>query len=273
MRLINQTVSRRTRFALGAVPFVVLIVVYAVASDMRRAENPADKLLPSLGAMSDAFARMAFSPDRRSGNYLLWADTADSLFRLGLGVSISAFLALCLGIVIGFIPNVRAGLAPIVAAISLVPPLAVLPILFITFGLGELAKVALIIVGIMPVMTRSMAQSVSEIPSEQIIKAQTLGASTWQMIVRIVLPQVLPKLITATRLALGPAWIFLISAEAIAATGGLGYRIFLVRRYLAMDIILPYVVWITLLAFALDQCLRAASRRAFGWAHLSGGEL
>ncbi len=52
-----------------------------------------------------------------------------------------------------------------------------------------------------------------------------------------------------------PAWIFLISAEAIASTGGLGYRIFLVRRYLAMDVILPYVAWITLIAFALDRLL------------------
>ncbi|AXS41342.1 ABC transporter permease [Breoghania sp. L-A4] len=273
MRLINQTVSRRGRFLLGAIPFVALIAVYAVASHIRRAENPADKLLPSLGAMSDAFVRMAFSPEKRSGDYLLWADTADSLVRLGLGVAISALLALCVGIAIGFIPKVRAGLAPVVAAISLIPPLAVLPILFIVFGLGELAKVALIIIGIMPVMTRSMAQAVGEIPTEQIVKAQTLGASTWQMIVRVVLPQVVPKLITATRLALGPAWIFLISAEAIAATGGLGYRIFLVRRYLAMDIILPYVAWITCLAFLLDQALRGVSRRLFAWAHLSGGEL
>ena len=57
------------------------------------------------------------------------------------------------------------------------------------------------------------------------------------------------------RLGLVPAWIFLISAEAIASTGGLGYRIFLVRRYLAMDVILPYVAWITLLAYALDRLL------------------
>ena len=60
------------------------------------------------------------------------------------------------------------------------------------------------------------------------------------------------------RLGLVPAWIFLISAEAIASTGGLGYRIFLVRRYLAMDVILPYVAWITLLAYALDRLLLPA---------------
>jgi NitT/TauT family transport system permease protein len=68
------------------------------------------------------------------------------------------------------------------------------------------------------------------------------------------------------RLALGPAWLFLIAAEAIASTDGLGYRIFLVRRYLAMDVILVYVAWITVLAFLLDRLLAAASRRLYPWA-------
>ena len=81
------------------------------------------------------------------------------------------------------------------------------------------------------------------------------------------LPQVLPRLIDAVRLTLGAAWLFLIAAEAIAATDGLGYRIFLVRRYLAMDVILPYVLWITLLAFLTDALLRFVSRRAFPWFH------
>ena len=66
----------------------------------------------------------------------------------------------------------------------------------------------------------------------------------------MVIPQTLPRRSCGLRLTLGPAWLFLIAAEAIAATDGLGYRIFLVRRYLAMDVILPYVAWITLLAYA-----------------------
>ena len=77
----------------------------------------------------------------------------------------------------------------------------------------------------------------------------------------------MPRLIQAIRLSLGPAWLFLIAAEAIAAEQGLGYRIFLVRRYLAMDIILPYVAWISLLATATDALLLLISRRAFPWAH------
>ena len=70
-----------------------------------------------------------------------------------------------------------------------------------------------------------------------------------------------------SRLSLGSAWLFLIAAEAIAAQEGLGYRIFLVRRYLSMDIILPYVVWIATLAFMLDFILRKISVRSFPWFH------
>ena len=156
-------------------------------------------------------------------------------------------------------------MGPIVAVVAMIPPLAVLPILFITLGLGEVAKVALIVLGVTPVMVRDLAFRVAEIPSELILKAQTLGASTWQLLLRVVLPMLLPKLIRALRLALGPAWLFLIAAEAIASTEGLGYRIFLVRRFLAMDVILPYVAWITLLAFTMDWLLGRLNRRLFAW--------
>jgi NitT/TauT family transport system permease protein len=75
----------------------------------------------------------------------------------------------------------------------------------------------------------------------------------------------MPRLIIAVRLSLGAAWLFLIAAEAIAADEGLGYRIFLVRRYLAMDVILPYVLWITFLGFTLDWLLRQAQQRFYPW--------
>ena len=63
-----------------------------------------------------------------------------------------------------------------------------------------------------------------------------------QVVYRVILPQVMPRLLDAVRISLGAAWLFLIAAEAIASTDGLGYRIFLVRRYLAMDVIIPYVL-------------------------------
>jgi len=169
--------------------------------------------------------------------------------------------------VLGILPPVRATFGPLVTGIAVIPPIALLPILFIAFGLGETAKVALIVVGIAPFMMRDIAAHIGALPREQIIKAQTLGASSWQVMIRVALPQAMPRLIQAVRLSLGPAWVFLISAEAIAADIGLGYRIFLVRRYLSMDIILPYVAWIALLAVVMDLALTWASNRLFPWAH------
>jgi NitT/TauT family transport system permease protein len=273
MRLINQQPSRAERIVVGALPFALLLTAYAIGSHLRLSENPNDKLLPSFGQIAQAMYAMAFVPEQRSGDYLLWTDTLASLERLFYGVGIAAMAAVLLGLTSGLIPRVRAGLAPFVAAISLIPPITILPVLFIIFGLGETSKIMLITLGTAPVMIRYLAQQVTEIPLEQIVKAQTLGASTWQIALRVALPQIMPKLITCTRLSLVPAWIFLISAEAIASTDGLGYRIFLVRRYLAMDIILPYVAWITLIAFTLDRLLHLYSKRRYPWAHIEGGAL
>lgn len=266
-KLINRVPNRTARWILGIIPFVFCLVVYLGASNARLAENPNDKLLPSFASFADAIDRFAFTEDRRTGEYLLWQDTSSSLWRLALGIGVSALLALVLGILNGAIPYLRAPLSPFITAISLIPPMAILPILFIVFGLGELAKVMLIVIGIAPFLIRDVQQRALEIPAEQLIKAQTLGANTWQIILRVILPQVMPRLLASVRLSLGAAWLFLIAAEAIASTDGLGYRIFLVRRYLAMDVILPYVAWITLLAFALDYALRKISQICYPWFH------
>jgi len=264
-RIINQRPGRTGAFFPAALPFLVVIAAYVTSSGIRLEANPNDKLLPALSTIGDAVVRMAFEPDRRTGEVLLWLDTRASLARLAIGLGVASALGLVFGIATGLVPLVRAGLAPFIAALSMIPPLAVLPILFIVFGLGELSKVVLIVIGVAPFIARDVALRVGELPDEQIVKAQTLGASSWQIVIRVVLPQVLPRLIDAIRLSLGPAWLFLIAAEAIAAQEGLGYRIFLVRRYLAMDVILPYVAWITFLAYLGDLALRMIQARRFAW--------
>jgi NitT/TauT family transport system permease protein len=265
-RLVNRRLTRGGLFGLGMLPFVLVIAAYLAGSHARLAENPGDKLLPSASTLAATMHRYAFEEDERSGDILFWTDTAASLRRILLALGASALIGVTLGVAIGVIPHVRAVLAPFIAAVSLIPPLAILPILFIVAGLGELAKVLLIIIGVAPVIVRDLALRTQELPTEQMIKAQTLGASSWLLILRVVLPQTWPRLIDALRLCLGSAWLFLIASEAIASTDGLGYRIFLVRRYLAMDVILPYVAWITLLAFAMDALLRLARSKLFPWA-------
>ncbi|MEJ2061276.1 MAG: ABC transporter permease [Gammaproteobacteria bacterium] len=269
-RLINQNPGKGSALLIGALPFILLLVIYLVSSAIRLEANPSDKLLPSLQSMVETMHYYAFQADRRTGEFLLWADTLASLERLGLGVGLSALLGLFVGIAVGTIPYIRSGAGPLLSAFSLIPPLAILPVLFIIFGLGETAKVVLIVFGIAPFIARDIALRVTELPREQIIKAQTLGASSWLLVLRVILPQMWPRLIDSVRLSLGAAWLFLIAAEAIAATNGLGYRIFLVRRYLAMDVIIPYVLWITFLAYLMDYLLRLLSQKAFRWYHAGG---
>jgi NitT/TauT family transport system permease protein len=272
MRLINQQFSPPARAALMLAPFVLLIIVYFIGSAARLAENPGDKLLPAMSSIANAVDLMAFTPDRRTGEYLLWSDTWSSLKRLGAGLGISTLLALVVGISIGILPFFRALLAPFVSFISMVPPLALLPILFISLGLGETSKIALIVIGVAPIMIRDLAQTVLALPREQIVKAETLSASSWLIALRIVLPQALPRLLGSLRLQLGPAFLFLIAAEAISADSGLGYRIFLVRRYLSMDVIFPYVAWITFLAASADFAIDRFRRWLFPWSELEGGK-
>ncbi|HSX51292.1 MAG TPA: ABC transporter permease [Cellvibrio sp.] len=264
-RLINLTPSKPLKLLLGVLPFVLLLIVYLVASDARLAENANDKLLPSFAQMGDAISNLAFEPSKRSGEYLFWQDTLSSLYRLSLGIFIAAVLGFSIGLLTGAIPTIYSPIAPLLTVVSLVPPMALLPVLFIVFGLGEVSKVALIVIGVFPFIARDIQRCTQEIPLEQLVKAQTLGASTWQILVRVLIPQLLPRLINAVRLSLGAGWLFLIAAEAIASTDGLGYRIFLVRRYMSMDVILPYVAWITLLAFLVDWLLAKLSAKCFPW--------
>ena len=253
------------KWALAAIPFVLALAAYMIAADIRHEANPADKLLPTVGQMANAMERMAFTPAKRSGEYQMLGDTLSSLERLGTGVLIATVLGLLLGLNMGLFPGMRALGQSALTFFSMVPPLAILPILFIMVGVDELAKVTLIVIGIFPLIARDTLMAVEKVPREQITKALTLGASQLDLTYRIVLPQIAPRLLESVRLALGAAWLFLIAAEAIAATDGLGYRIFLVRRYLAMDVIIPYVLWITLLGFSFDWLLRFATRRLFPW--------
>ena len=187
-RLVNRHPSRASALVLGVLPLALLALAYLIGSDARLAANPGDKLLPSLATLVDTTQRLATQPDARSGDILLWTDTAASLRRLAWGVGVSAVLGFAVGVAMGLVPLLRATFGPLTAVLSMIPPLALLPILFIVLGLGELSKIVLIGFGVAPFLMRDLAQRAAEIPREQLIKAQTLGASTWQIALRVVIP-------------------------------------------------------------------------------------
>src|SRR5512145_1140537 len=103
MRAINLRPSGTWRLALALLPFLLLLA-YVIGSHIRLAENPNDKLLPSFADMGETIYAYAFEADPRTGQYLLWSDTAASLTRLLIGLAISVTFALVDGILIGLLP-------------------------------------------------------------------------------------------------------------------------------------------------------------------------
>ncbi len=261
---IYANLPRWLKTLLAILPFAFIISGYIVIADQRHEENPNDKVTPTPQQLVDGFWRTATEPDR-DGKIRLWVDTFVSLRRLGIGVLLATVVGILFGLHLGVMPFFEATFLRFVTFFDKIPALAMLPILFITLGLEETAKVALIFIGIVPTITLDTYLRAKEIPQEQFVKAFTLGASDFEVTYKVVLPQIFPKALDSVRLNLKGAWLFLIAAESIAATEGLGYRIFVVRRYLAMDIIIPYVIWIALLAFLMDFLLRLWVTKGFKW--------
>jgi len=270
-KIIGSPLPRTTRILLGVIPIVLLAAAYVYFSWERHQENPMDRLMPNLAQLKAGLLEIS-TPDKRTEKVWLLVDTQASLWRLAQGMGWGLGIAVVLGVLMGVFSTVNALLSPVVTALAKVPPLALLPIIFIFLGVDESSKIVLLALGIAPTLTNDITLTARSIPRNSIIKAFTLGASTTEVLLKVIFPQILPRIIDSIRLTIGPAWIFLIASEAISADSGLGYRIYVVQRQLAMNVILPYVVWIAVLGMLMDYALEALSRWGFPWAHVPKGD-
>ncbi len=251
-------------------PFVLVIVVYALASHFYLQDNPQGKLLPSFAAMWERFWDFAVVLDVRTETYLLWADTSTSLIRFGTGLGYAAAIGLLLGVNIAMFPGLQYLALPGIVALSFVPVVTMLPILLVVVGIGEEAKILFIFLGLVFIITRDMYAAAAGVAPELKIKALTLGSSQLALTYRIVLPMIMPKLVETVRLNLGLVWVCLIVGEGIAANEGLGYRIFLLRRTSEMVGIIPYTLWITFLAAGIYQLLGIILELFYPWRYERG---
>jgi NitT/TauT family transport system permease protein len=262
---INASPTPALKWLYVIVPIALVMLLYQIDSTIYLAANPNGKIVPSFSMMAQRIWELAFTQDPRTHTYLLWSDTAASLYRFVTGLVLAAAVGLLLGMNIALFPALQYILLPVVVALSFVPMMALLPILLIVVGIDDAAKITLIFLGVVFFITRDIYATTREIPQELLVKARTLGASELALVYRVVLPMVMPRLFETVRQSLGVAWWALIASEGIAATEGLGYRIFLVRRYFDMAAIIPYVLWITFLAFAAYSILQSAERRLYPW--------
>jgi NitT/TauT family transport system permease protein len=103
------------------------------------------------------------------------------------------------------------------------------------------------------------------VPPEQVVKGFTLGAQDFGITYRIVLKQILPRVLNSIRLNLKSVMLFLFAGEMIASQDGLAFRIALLRRHMGMNVIIPYVLWVALLLFLVDFTMRLANRKFHPW--------
>jgi NitT/TauT family transport system permease protein len=162
-------------------------------------------------------------------------------------------------------PYVRVFFLRFILFFDKIVALSLLPILFIAFGIDELSKVMLIVVGVTPTIILDTFNLTRGIPPEQVTKAFTLGASDFDVAYRVVLKQLMPNVLNSIRLNLKAVMLFLFAGEMIASTDGLAYRIALLRRHMGMDIIIPYVLWVALLLFLVDLSMRVINRKLHPW--------
>jgi NitT/TauT family transport system permease protein len=271
--------SRGTAWVLSWFLFGAGVLAYFGASGNRHRDNPDDRVMPTIRQMGQAFANAALKPaeddevaagaDRqplatRLVRGMLWKDTIASgrRFLISLGL---LFPAVLLGLHMAMFPYAGAFFLRFVLFFDKIVALSLLPILFIAFGIDELAKVMLIVVGVAPTVILDAFNLTRGVPREQIVKGFTLGAGDFSVTYRIVLKQIWPRVLNSIRLNLKAVMLFLFAGEMIASTDGLAYRIALLRRHMGMDTIIPYVLWVALLLFLVDFSMRLLNRKIHPW--------
>lgn len=196
----------------------------------------------------------------------LWNDIKVSFLRVTAGFLLSAALAIPLGVLIGAFKVGEGLLQPFTEFIRYVPVPALIPILMVLFGIGEMPKVMLIFVGTFFQLILMVAEEVRRVPYDLVQVGYTLGATRREILMRILWPAALPGIFDALRLCNGWAWTYLVVAELVAANEGLGYRILKFSRFLQTPKIFVYLIVLGIVGLSLDFLFRRFNRAAFHWA-------
>uniref|UniRef100_Q02AQ4 Binding-protein-dependent transport systems inner membrane component n=1 Tax=Solibacter usitatus (strain Ellin6076) TaxID=234267 RepID=Q02AQ4_SOLUE len=257
--------------------FAAGIAAYLWVAQARHRDNPEDRVTPTIAQMASGMYSAVMQPAEedeaaapaagfydRLSHSMLWKDTRATSRRFLLSLAL-LFPAVLLGLHMGLFPYVGAFFLRFVLFFDKIVALSLLPILFIAFGIDELSKIMLIVIGVTPTIILDSFNLTRGVPPEQIVKAFTLGAGDFDVAYRVVLKQVAPRVLNSIRLNLKAVMLFLFAGEMIASTDGLAYRIALLRRHMGMDVIIPYVLWVALLLFLVDLGMRTINRKLHPW--------
>jgi taurine transport system permease protein len=188
-----------------------------------------------------------------------------SLWRILAALLIAFVTAVPAGVAIGLSPIARGILDPIIEFLRPVPPLAYLPLVVIWCGIGETTKVLIILIAIFAPVAITTAAGVAAVPTDRLDAARALGASKWQVLWHVILPNSLPSILTGVRIGLGVGWSTLIAAELVAASRGLGIMIKTASDFLQTDIVVLGIFVIALVAIGFEWIVRSAEKILVPW--------
>src|SRR5581483_9460092 len=276
---IDARPNRITAFTLSWFLFAAGISLYFYTAHNRHLENPEDRVVPGLRQLAQGMTDAFLKPDaeeeadpalenaplpKRLFNSMIWRDTVASARRFAWSMLL-LIPAVVLGLHMGMFPVFGQFFLRFILFFDKIIALSVLPILFIAFGIDELAKIMLIVIGVTPTIILDTVNLTRSVPNEQVVKGFTLGAHDFGVTYRIVLRQIMPRVLNSIRLNLKAVMLFLFAGEMIASQDGLAFRIALLRRHMGMNVIIPYVLWVALLLFLVDLTMRVVNRRLHPW--------
>jgi len=274
---IHAKPGRAATFLLSWALFAGGISLYLYVANARHLDNPDERVTPTIAQMTQGMLDAALRPadeeeEQTPGattlqqflGSMLWKDTKATARRFFYAMLLLV-PAVFLGLHMGLFPYAGAVFLRFVLFFDKIVALSLLPILFIAFGIDELSKVMLIVIGVTPTIVLDTFNLTRGVPHEQVIKAFTLGAGDFDVAYRVVLKQILPRVLNSIRLNLKAVMLFLFAGEMIASTDGLADRIALLRRHMGMDVIIPYVLWVAWRLFLVDFAMRRTNRMLHPW--------
>lgn len=195
----------------------------------------------------------------------LWRHIGISSLRVLVGFAIGALLALLVGAAVGLSRELEAYLDPSFQALRAIPSLAWVPLLLLWLGIDEAPKITLIAIGAFFPVYLNLVAGIHNVDRKLVEVGGIFGVKGWRLIVRIFLPAALPNLLTGLRSGLSLAWMFLVAAELIAATRGLGYLLTDGREMARADLVIVAIIVLAALGKLSDSVLQGAERRLLVW--------
>jgi len=262
--MIRRPINKRWRFGLGLASIVVLLLGYTWLSDRMKEENPNDTTIPSWSQLGDGVAR-SLELGKRTEERWLAVDAVATGYRLFAGMFLGVVGAVILGLLMGCFPQVEAIVSPPLTLLAKIPGTAALAVFFVMVGTDTEMYIAMVTFGVLPSMALSVHLAVRDVPDELLNKAYTLGASHVEVIWNVILRHILPKLIDAVRLQIGPAMVYLIAAEMLVGDAGFGFRIRLQQKKLDMSVVYFYLALLAVFGFGMDYILKKLQRLLCPW--------